>query len=963
MATLVLAEETAIPGLGLSARRYTHPSGFVHWHLACDDEHRAFCLALRTPPDDSTGLPHALEHIALCGSRRYPVRDPFFSMLRRSLQTFMNAMTWGDHTAYPFATQVEADYRNLARVYLDAVFAPSLDARDAAQEGFRLDLAGGNAARQGVVYNEMKGAMEGVEELVGQAAVEALLPGTCYRHNAGGDPAAIPRLSHAALVAFHRRCYRPANALLTTYGAVDVAALHAELDPYLAVDGTALPPPPLQTPLTAPRRRDVPVPWAEDAECEDAGHASLHWCWGDTADLDEVLAADLLDRLLLGHAGAPLRLALEGSGLGRSIGSSGYRGSERNGLFSAELEGIAPADYPRLEPLVLGCLERIAASGVPASEIAAALHQLELARREIRGDHAPFGLELALRVVKPWCLGVDPRPFLDPAAAIERLTARVRDPAWLGREVRTRLLANPHRVAVFARPDRRLPARTAAAEAAGAQAALVVAGEDRRAQVKAEAAALLAHQQRPFDTDLLPRLTLADIPARRRWSEPAHRAPGLTVFAARTNGLVHHLLALPLPDLPPDGLNLLPLVVGSLGQLGIGRRGYAEQAARQNALCAGLGGWLEIASDPEDAAAVRAWLVLEVRGLAARSHEFLPLLTEALEQTSFDERDRLAELVDQDHQRLRDQIANAGSALAGRAALRGFPGAAGLAHRLSGLGRLAWLRATARAIEAPEHLVELANSCRRLLAALAVQPRERVEIGDGSGLPPRRATPACERFPLPGRLRPRPAQRATTSDRLGLGRRDDGGPRAYTTASAVNHVALAFTAPPLGHADAPACAVAAQVLTNLRLHPLLREQGGAYGGGARWSAGTASLVLSSYRDPRLGDTLHDMRSSLAWLAAWPGDARDLEEAILGVISGIDAPASPAGEARGRFIGSLTGAEPARLDRLRAGVLAVRAADVRAVAARWLRPEGGVPAAITSAETLARSGLGWESEGI
>jgi hypothetical protein len=316
-----LVDRRPVPALGVEVSRYRHPCGAEHWHLGSADEHRAFAVAFRTPPSDSTGLPHILEHTTLCGSRRYPVRDPFFQMLRRSLQTFMNAMTFPDLTAYPFASQVPKDFDNLLAVYLDAVFAPNLHPLDFAQEGHRLEPDGTAWARKGVVYNEMKGAMDSTDAQMEAARERFLLADTIYRHNSGGEPSDIPRLTHRDLVDFHRRCYRPANACFITYGNADPARLHAAFAAYIGDDAGAALPPPTASRLAGPFADiDVPVPLAEGQDPLDATSVMLTWVQGDTADLDEVLAAELVDRLLLGHAGAPLRRALEGRGRGRSTG-------------------------------------------------------------------------------------------------------------------------------------------------------------------------------------------------------------------------------------------------------------------------------------------------------------------------------------------------------------------------------------------------------------------------------------------------------------------------------------------------------------------------------------------------------------------------------------------------------------------------------------------------------------------
>ena len=943
-----LASRTPVPALSLTLEEWRHPCGAVHFHLASPDEHRAFTVAFRTPPGDSTGLPHILEHTTLCGSRRYPVRDPFFNMLRRSLQTFMNAMTYPDLTAYPFSTQIAKDFSNLLDVYLDATFAPVLHPLDFAQEGHRLNPTGEGFARAGVVFNEMKGAMDDTGSQVEAACARALLPDTIYAHNSGGDPAVIPRLTHADLVAFHRRCYAPANACFVTFGAWDPADLHARLVPYLAQPGAPLPPPTLQPPLAESQSIDVPVPWAEGQDEADVANAGLTWAWGDSADIDELLTAELLDRLLLGHPGAPLRRTLEGSGLGRSTGSSGYGASYRNGLFTAELDGILTADHHRLVPLVLQCLEQVARDGLPASEIEAALHQVEMSRREIHGDHYPYGLELCFRLLGPWNHGVSVLPFLDQVPAIARLRAAATAPGWLQAQVRRRLLDNPHRIELRAVPDRAWHTRRDAAEAAQVQADVAALDAAGLARVRAEAAALAQRQAAKDDPGVLPDLHLADIPAHRAWTSGSGAAP--MVFTPGTNGILHHVAVIPLDDVTDADLDLLPLLAQCLGSLGAGGRDFASYGAHLNAVCGGLWAWTDLSADPSASGAVRASLACEVKGLASRAHEFLPLLREALATTTFDDHARLPELVDQALSRLQDRVTSGGSQLAARAAARGLPGAAGLSHRVAGLGRLAWLRRTASTCESKGGVADLSGRLRDLARRLAARPAATALIGDAAGRGDLQALVSAGWQPAGGLGSPWiPAAAGPAA------------PTAFTTATGVNYNALVFRGPHLTHADAPALAVGARLLTNEILHPQLRERGGAYGGGASFATGTGTIALTSYRDPRLEATFDDMRAGLDWLAACPDDARLLKEAVLGVISTLDAPGSPAGEARSRFTGALKGTTPEVLDAFRAGVLAVTPARIREVAATWLPPRGGQQATICSTEAAKR--LGWAVEGI
>lgn len=933
-----------VPALGLTLVERTLAGGLTHWHLACDDEHRAACLAFRTPPADSTGLPHILEHLVLCGSARYPVRDPFFLMLRRSLATFMNALTYPEVTAYPFATQVAKDWDHLFAVYLDAVFAPRLDPRDFRQEGHRLaPQPDGTWKRQGVVFNEMQGALGETDAQVGNALQRALLPDTIYRHESGGEPTEIPRLTHEALVAFHRRCYCPANAVLVTYGSLDLARIDAMLAPYLERPGEALPPPAPQPPLPEPVQLAVPVPIAEGQAAEDVTEAGITWVWGDTADIDELLSAEFIDRLLLGHAGSPLRLALERSRLGRGLGGSGYGGWMRNGWFTAAIDGHAPGREGEIHALIWETLADIRRRGLSDGEIAAALHRMELAHREVSGDRYPYGLTLALRLLAPWNYGVDPLPFLDPGPALGRLAARA-SAGWVGEELERRLLANPHHAAYHAVPNAGFHARQAERVAELDRAELAEPGAAER--LRAEAEALARRQSEPDDLSLLPRLGVDEVPRSRRWAEGRTLAEAplpLTRFPAPTNGLTYGCVALPLPE--GVDLDLLPLLAGCLGALGCGRLDYAGQAARLYACSGGLSAWVEWGADPRDAELVRPWLCLEIKGLTRRLEDYLPLLAETLAETRFDEVERLAELIDQAVAAAQEQVTRAGNTLAAQAAARGLAGLAGLQHRLNGLGRLAWLKRLAA--EGRPAIAAVAERLAELRQRVGGQLPHAALIGDGDD-----GAALLQRLRWPsGTAAPPAAWRLPAAPAPA--------PTAFTTGTAVNHCALVFPAPPLAHPDAAPLAVAARLLTHRWLHPRLRERGGAYGGGASYRSGV--VQLTSYRDPRLTETYADMRAGLAWLAEAAPDAEALNEAQLSVLQGLDAPGSPAGEARRRFLADLTGRPPALLDAYRAAVIDCRWEQVQAAARRWLPPDGGRQACITAPER-ARA-LGWAVEAL
>jgi len=410
--TFVLQGEQSIPALKLTVQSFVHDAtGAEHYHLKADNPENVFLVGLRTAPVDSTGVAHILEHTVLCGSRRFPVRDPFFMMLRRSLNTFMNAFTSSDWTAYPFASQNRKDFFNLLDVYLDAVFFPRLDELDFAQEGHRLEFSepdnpGSPLTIRGVVYNEMQGAMATPVNFLWQGLARHLFPTSTYRFNSGGDPEVIPLLSHARLKEFHRRYYHPSNAFFLTYGDIGAADLQEVFSTKVLNEFEREPAAPF---LVAPEvRRRVPVAVresfpAEPATAADAGdrrsHVVLGWLLDSPNSLEGLIEAHLLTSVLLDNSSSPLLDVLETTDLGRAPSPlCGLDDDHKELIFCCGLEGCAEDAGPEVEHLILATLERVAKEGIAYAQLEAALHQLELQRREIGGDGYPYGLQLLLAI-------------------------------------------------------------------------------------------------------------------------------------------------------------------------------------------------------------------------------------------------------------------------------------------------------------------------------------------------------------------------------------------------------------------------------------------------------------------------------------------------------------------------------------------------------------------------------------
>ncbi|RMF44116.1 MAG: peptidase M16, partial [Deltaproteobacteria bacterium] len=457
-----VTETTDLPELNLRQVRLVHErTGARYLHLEADDDNCLFAACFRTPPDDSTGVAHILEHTVLCGSERYPVRDPFFAMIKRSLNTFMNAMTASDWTSYPFASQNRNDFDNLLGIYLDAVFFPLLREEDFQQEGHRLEFDDeGRLTVQGVVFNEMKGAMASPSSLLSRRLARALYPTTTYHHNSGGEPEKIPDLTWQQLRDFHARYYHPSNSWLFSYGNRPLEQILEQVDRLalsrfdrLDIDSAV----PSEQRIDRPRQVEERFPLDPSESPGGRSMVQVGWLTCDIEQSDERMLLHLLSMLLLGNPAAPLYRALLESGLGTNLAPGcGYHDDNRSTSFAAGLQGTDPDKAEAIEQLVLRTLDRVAAEGFDTERVEAALHRLEFANREVTGDSYPYPLLLLMRLLGSWLHADDPVTPLKLEEPLARLRQKLEDPAYLGREINRLLIDNPHRVRLLLRPDPKL---------------------------------------------------------------------------------------------------------------------------------------------------------------------------------------------------------------------------------------------------------------------------------------------------------------------------------------------------------------------------------------------------------------------------------------------------------------------------------------------------------------------------
>lgn len=955
--------QQAIASLNIRVQEFRHrATGAQHIHIASNSQENVFLVALRTVPHDSTGVAHILEHTALCGSEKYPVRDPFFMMIRRSLNTFMNAMTSSDWTAYPFASLNRKDYFNLLDVYLDAVFFSRLDELDFRQEGHRLEFAEADDPSsalmfKGVVYNEMKGAMSSVPATLWQTLCKYAYPTTTYHHNSGGDPECITDLSYEQLREFYRTHYHPSNAVFMTFGDIPAAELQARFEDRALARFERL-----DHEIRVPDEKRYLAPvrveeyYALDEESGEQGktHLVLGWLLGKSTDLESSMKAHLLNSVLLDNSASPLLKALETTSLGSAPSPlCGLDDSMKEMLFVCGIEGSNPECAGEFEELVLDVLRDVAENGVPREQVEASLHQLELQQREITGDSYPYGLQLLMTSLTSVTHRGDPIALLDLEPVLARLREAIQDDHFISNLARELLLDNPHRVRVTLRPDASLSAKRQRTEEQHLEA-IKEGLDDAEKQRLVELAQALAERQMQKDDDsILPKVTLDDVPsklaytaAERRIEEPLP----LTRYRAGTNGLVYQQLVMPLPQLSEEQLQLLPLYTSFLTELGVGDRDYLQTQLWQSRVCGALNAFASVRGRPDNVSRVSGHVVLSSKGIAANQEAMTELMAATLNTVRFDELGRLRELVAQTRARRESSVTGHGHGLAMSAATSGFNPGAGLSHQWGGLAGIRFIKGLDQELNDNAGLERLAGQLAAIHEQVVHNERQLLLISEAEHLDDFTRS-LFDHFGNP----------ATGADVTPFSLAGDCSTvrQLWKTSTQVNFCAKAYPTVPMDHPDSAALNVLGGFLRNGFLHRAIREKGGAYGGGAGQDNNIAAFRFFSYRDPRNAETLDDFDRALDWLAEEPHEWSQVEEAILGVISAIDKPGSPAGEARQTFHSELYGRTREKRERFRQRVLEVTLDDLRRVAATYLEPDRASVAVITSpdrASQLAKLGL-------
>ncbi|MDR2391394.1 MAG: insulinase family protein [Planctomycetota bacterium] len=953
----ILERTAELDEMRLRALEFRHEkSGARLLHLAADDPEKLFAVAFRTPPPDDSGLPHIIEHSVLCGSRRYPVKDPFVELLKTSLATFLNAFTYPDRTIYPCASLNSRDFHNLVRVYCDAVFFPLLSEDHFLQEGRHLEFPpGGRPFFKGVVYNEMRGVYSSPDSIMDRHIQRILFDSNAYGLDYGGDPGRIPGLTYRQYLDFHKTFYHPSNAWLFSYGDADVAGILALLDrEYLSrFDATA--PDTSIAPLERwrePRRASFPFPL--DAEDSPAGKTGIAVAFAasDRRDILAGMALRVIDGYLLDNAASPLRKALIDSKLGEEMGDSGYAAHQRDSFFVVSLKGSEPERAGAVEKLVLNVLRRECDAGFSPGKVASVLRHFELAAREIRSQ---YPLSLMERAFGSWLYGSDP---LEHVRISERLAdlrnAMAADARFLENQAGKWLLDNPHRLLLTLFPDKDYIARITREAAETAERTVRSLGPEELELARADAIRLEAAQSAgnsPEALATLPRLRLADVspdplPLEFEAGEVAGRT--FLVIPIYSGGIGYLDLRLELSGLERDDLELLPLFCETLEKTGAAGLDYAAMAEREAAAVGELDFSIGLAGSVEGPDRSGLRLGIWLKALESEWDKALPIMADRLFRADFSDLDRLRDIVLQARTAWREQIVPSGNTYALLYAARRLNPALAVAETLSGCTQARFVERLAADADRrlPETAARLASLRDRLLGGALPAA---AQIGAAGTVESSRAwllenasrfggAAGMESGPLP----PIPSSFSSCRN-VGLAAPAD-----------VAFVAQALPAPALSHADAPALLFLGVQLSFGHLWNEVRVKGGAYGVKAGYDGARGIFAFSSFRDPAVFRT-RDVFDSAADFVAREMDLSPsgLEQAIIGTAKTLDQPLRPAYAVAAALTRTLSGEDEAFRRDFRRRLLSLSADDVRGAAERLFARQAEAPfAALASREKLA-----------
>lgn len=848
-----------------------------------DDENKVFGITFRTPPKDSTGVAHILEHSVLCGSRKYPVKEPFVELLKGSLQTFLNAMTFPDKTCYPVASQNTKDFYNLIDVYLDAVLYPRITREIFEQEGWHYELENADDALtyKGVVFNEMKGVYSSPDSLLGEYSQHAVFPDTLYSLESGGHPAKIPDLTYEEFKNFHSTYYHPSNAWIYFYGDDDpekrLELIKEYLDEFERINpDSSIPLQPLQKDLETVRRAYA----AGDGQ--DKGMTTMNWLLCDGINAREGLALDILEYILVGMPASPLRKALIDSGLGEDMAGFGLEDELQQMIFSTGLKGIAPEDAPKVRALILSTLTEIRDRGVEKDLIEAGLNTVEFALRENNTGSYPRGLLVMLRSLTTWLHEADPFLHVQFEDNLEYIKKAVAQGESIFEDLITKyFLENKHQAQVILEPDKELGKVLENEEIARLAKVKKSLTSEALQEIIARTARLKELQAKPDTPENLatiPCLTRDELDKNVRTVPlEKYESKGTTVLFhdLETSNIAYVDVVLDLHHMAQKYLPYVALLGRALFEMGTDTEDFTQFAKRIRRKTGGVGA-SPFASSVLGERDGFCKLILRGKAMRGNEGELMDIITSALMHVNLANKDRFRQIVMEEKAGMEHALVPSGHALATLRVRSRFNEADWAQEQMGGVSYLFFLRFLLDKIDTD--WPEVQHSLEEVLYSLVNRNSMVVNV-TMTGNQWTDARQVVDAF-----IEGIPARGFSRNTWMPVCSQDNEG---LTIPARVNYVAKGTDLYAGGYTYHGSANVITKYLRTSWLWEQVRVLGGAYGGFCGFDRQSGLMTFGSYRDPNILSTLSAFDGCADFLETTPLDTAEINKGVIGAIGAMD----------------------------------------------------------------------------
>lgn len=913
--------------------------------ISNEDENKVFSIGFRTPPEDSTGVAHIVEHTVLCGSKKYPSKDPFIEMAKGSLNTFLNAMTYPDKTIYPVASCNDKDFKNLMSVYLDAVFYPNLYTNRAIfeQEGwhYELDEETEELIINGVVYNEMKGAFSSPDEVENLRVREALYPDSPYGIESGGDPEVIPELTYENYVAFHKRFYHPSNSYIILHGNFDIEERLNFLDKEYLSNFEKIDPKSeisLQKPVGVDFTDSYSV--AESEDMKEKTFLSYNVVTGVTTDIFTIGALQLLRFVLMDAPGAPVKKALIEAGIGKEISSS-LSIHMLQPTFSIHATGTEADRKDEFVKIIEDTLKKIVEEGVDEKKLTAAINYAEFKYREQDSGRFPAGLITGISLYTSWLY--DDNLVFENADAGKNfdLLREKTGTGYFEELIKKYLLENEHKAIFTLVPEKNKNERIEEKlkdKLAKYKASL---SEDDINVLKEREEKLRAFQEEPSskeDIDKLPSLERSDISSKVKPFKNIEKellGSPLIWHKINTNGIMYLRLNFDISDMKPDELQYFGLLTDLLGLIDTDKRGYSDYVSETLMYTGGINTNIEIYTDKTDKNKVLIHYSASYKSLVSQADKGLPLILEILFESKIgSESDkRIVEILRENISGMEMDFETSGDRMSALIAKSHFSVNGRIGETLSGLSHYKFVKNLSENFETEKN--NLYNKLNALIKKYFVKERAIVSLTADEEIYDKAAKE------LGNIIKELPNGKKAGKellcnkikieiDELKSKKKEGLLAKGYTASGQVQYVTRAGNFIDAGLPYTGVLNVLNVLLSYEYLWINVRVKGGAYGCYSKFDR-NGDAAFSSYRDPKLMETNEVYEKMVEYLTNFDASEKDVTKFVIGAIGSADIPLTPFMDGERSFNTYINGITEEDIKKIRVEVINTTADDLRNMA--------------------------------